>query len=107
MDKKFRMLIVIITLFLLIIGMVVSVKSNYEEADLSEIKTLLYQYFDSIYESKNINELKDLSSVLDLTSNQNLDEIKKQRLEIYIYKSNNLNYDSYSYHLTFSNFILD
>lgn len=107
MDKKFRMLIVIITVFLLIIGMVVSVKSNYEEADLSEIKTLLYQYFDSIYESKNNNELKDLSSVLDLTRSQNLDEIKKQGLEIYINQSNNLYYDSFSYHLTFSNFILD
>ncbi len=107
MDKKFRMLIVIITVFLLIIGMVVRVKSNYEEADLSEIKTLLYQYFDSIYEFKNNNELKGLSSVLDLTSSQNLDEIKKQGLEIYINQSNNLYYDSFSYHLTFSNFILD
>jgi len=107
MDKKFRMLIVIITLFLLIIGMVVSVKSNYEEADLSEIKTLLYHYFDLIYESKNNNELKDFSSVLDVKSSQNLDEIEKQGLEIYINKSNNLYYDSFSYQLTLSNFILD
>jgi hypothetical protein len=87
--------------------MVVSVKSNYEESDLSEIKALLHQYFDLVYESKNNNELKDLSSILDLTSIQNLEEIKKQELEIYINKSNGLYYDSYNYSLEFSEFSID
>ena len=107
MDKQAQIWIVLITIFFLVIGSVVSVKSNYDEEDLSEIKVLLYQYFDLIYESKKINELKDLTSVLDLTSSQGLEEIKKQELEIYVNKLNNLNYDSYKYYLEFSNFSID
>ncbi len=87
MKKHYRILItLIISLLFPAIGSVVSAQSNYEESELSEIKGLLYQYFDLIYESKSQNELQNISPLLDITSEQNQNELKKQELEIYANK---------------------
>lgn len=97
----------IISLLFPIIGSVVSAQSNDNGSELSEIKGLLYQYFDLIYESKSKNELQNLSPLVNLTSEQIQDEIKKQELEIYANNKNKLYFDSYSYNLDFSNFSID
>ncbi len=78
-----------------------------DQDDKSEIKKLIYDYFDTRYQSGKTNIDQDFSTFIDSNSNSINAEIEKLKLENYINRSKNIFYSSYKFDLEFADFQID